>query len=712
MDMRPGPSKAPADVSMVTSKAPAETESASGLLVLASSSESPSAMRTDDEPCDVSMVRNGKRIQKSTLDDNMPDYKTKSAALAEKRMKIYQTQGNNEMVVPKRNDEIEPQKVRRGLVFDRLSQEQAQDMINGKNGYYSTLEDEDGYMTPYILPLKANLLLVCSCSKIFFNDGSGQITTKHLKYCKGADEKTPRKKDEERMNKIPMISLTSKKYMNLVKIPQFFTYDEKLCLCVIYERTNVSCICGFKGIYNRPNFKAHMDDCSYLKMMLIPPNSNGYKPVDSISNNCNPVSHIYNSTTTSTEEKQLGDWNTVMNTKKTYYMYKPFEESSAKFYIPDSSHLQKNHMKRKMNSLDVCINSNWESIKNLISQVHNENWCAYPIQADRYEIQLSFDREIELKCWKQFCADYSYNCEDMHDILDYVKSESENDLGRAKYSAGKLSTPSLILCSNEDAQNFHLDIMGDNRKQYGMLLSHGSTTTMVCKPLINERIQKLEELIPILAKYTVNPGRGWENWNNPSTTLLAIIKSIDKGKKSVSDVNEGYGELFRICSTTEESKGENFAWKSVKVENSPVGTFYSVNGGEIHAGAGARKNQVRIFLFWTYHENALKKYNVDKQETKLSLMITIGGDCWACLHNMTLRKEMIFLIYYTYLTCDMVYRKTCARTFRNYIYISDMMQNFPELPKRNSTDMPKKIVTMVNKYAVMNDLFNTKTHED
>lgn len=143
-----------------------------------------------------------------------------------------------------------------------------------------------------------------------------------------------------------------------------------------------------------------------------------------------------------------------------------------------------------------------------------------------------------------------------------------------------------------------------------------------------------------------------------------------------------------------------------------MGTFYSVNGGEIHAGAGARKNQVRIFLFWTYHENSLKKYNVDKQETKLSLMITIGGDCWACLHNMTLRKEMIFLIYYTYLTCDMVYRKTCARTFRNYIYISDMMQNFPELPKRNSTDMPKKIVTMVNKYAVMNDLFNTKTHED
>ena len=486
---------------------------------------------------------------------------------------------------------------------------------------------------------------------------------------------------------------------------------------MIYERTLVSCICGFKGIYYKPNFKSHMDDCEYVKQMLNP--LKGYKALKSDSNNCKPKTIIYKSTMKAPETKQIYDCNTIINKKKSYYMYKPFQESSAQFDFPLYNHLQNKDIKMKMNSLELCINSNWDSIKALISQENRKDWHAYPIQADRYEMQLSFDKEEQLNCWNQFCSQYNYKKSDMHDILEFARSNSEYDLGKVAFSEGILATPSLILCSNKEEQNFHLDIMGDTRKQYGMLLSHGSTTTMVCRSDMKKPIQKFDELIPILGMYTVNPERGWKDWNDPSKYLLNKIGSIGedfnagKDSKELDDgipsslkyVREGYGDLFRISSELEKSKDDIYPWKSVKVADCPSGTFYSVNGGEIHAGAGASQDQVRILLFWTYHKQTLAVYNVEDQETKLTLMVKIGGDIWSELGDNKLRREIIFVIYYTYLTCNTSYQQTCLNTFRNYTHIPSMIKDFPDLPKKNSKNIPKNILKMVNKYASIDDLF-------
>ena len=152
---------------------------------------------------------------------------------------------------------------------------------------------------------------------------------------------------------------------------------------------------------------------------------------------------------------------------------------------------------------------------------------------------------------------------------------------------------------------------------------------------------------------------------------------------------------------------EEFEFESIEGEDCPTGTFYSVNGGEIHAGSGASHDQVRVFLFWTYHDFSLRPYDNDDQVTKLSLIINIARDCWDKLEPLQLRRKMIFLIYYTFLTCELQYRKTCSPTFRSYPNIEKMIEEFPELPIRYSTKMPTTYLPLVNKYARKNNLFHS-----
>ena len=62
-----------------------------------------------------------------------------------------------------------------------------------------------------------------------------------------------------------------------------------------------------------------------------------------------------------------------------------------------------------------------------------------------------------------------------------------------------------------------------------------------------------------------------------------------------------------------------------RIVSAPIGTYYSIEGGIIHAGtdAGAINGEVRVMLFWTWNKLGAEEYDRDKQETKLTLIISI-----------------------------------------------------------------------------------------
>ena len=216
----------------------------------------------------------------------------------------------------------------------------------------------------------------------------------------------------------------------------------------------------------------------------------------------------------------------------------------------------------------------------------------------------------------------------MMDILSYVKKQTRFDIGSNKFDMGNIGTPALILCKTKNNQNFHLDIMGGGRKQFGMLFSIRSSSTIVCKTNSESKIEKLEDLTTLLEEGTRIKGE----WMTPSVELQEFIEEI-KDADLVQDMKDGYGELFRVCTHDDYSENKNFAWTETKIENAPVGSYYSLNGGNIHAGSGSTFSEVRIMLFWTFCSKNLDPYDIDKQETKLTLIVTIGSKIWGSLEK-------------------------------------------------------------------------------
>ena len=122
-------------------------------------------------------------------------------------------------------------------------------------------------------------------------------------------------------------------------------------------------------------------------------------------------------------------------------------------------------------------------------------------------------------------------------------------------------------------------------------------------------------------------------------------------------------------------------------------------------------------LFWTFCSKNLDPYDIDKQETKLTLIVTIGSKIWGSLEKKALREEMICLIYYCFLTCSEGYKNTCSQTFRNFEYIPAMLDNFLKLQNEESKIIKKKtawfnkkgkVLTVARAY-VKKDLFKVKT---
>ena len=95
-------------------------------------------------------------------------------------------------------------------------------------------------------------------------------------------------------------------------------------------------------------------------------------------------------------------------------------------------------------------------------------------------------------------------------------------------------------------------------------------------------------------------------------------------------------------------------------------------------------------LFWTFCSQNLDPYDIDKQETKLTIIVTIGSKIWGSFKKKALREEMTCLIYYCFSTCSEGYKNTCSQTFRNFEYIPAMLDNFLKLQNDQAKIVKKK----------------------
>ena len=162
-------------------------------------------------------------------------------------------------------------------------------------------------------------------------------------------------------------------------------------------------------------------------------------------------------------------------------------------------------------------------------------------------------------------------------------------------------------------------------------------------------------------------------------------------------MQDGWGDLFHIC-RADKIHSDNFDYESTKVSNAPMGTYYSSDGGIIHAGSGAEHSDVRTILFWTWHSSSLTEYNVNEQETKFTLMIYLASEVWSELNDneqdwtmattskknnnvLALKEQMLRLLFYSFITMEDAYRSTCAFTFQDFLLVPNLITRFHDCTK-------------------------------
>jgi hypothetical protein len=230
-----------------------------------------------------------------------------------------------------------------------------------------------------------------------------------------------------------------------------------------------------------------------------------------------------------------------------------------------------------------------------------------------------------------------------------------------------------------------------------MILSHRSATTIVCDFCDSEYQIKTPDEFSMLMKKSIELKEQHGSIMRPSDDLLAIINKVPADSIFSKKLSVGFGDLFRIV-VKNKNDGKNippqFSWRSVKIDNAPVGTHYSLKGGIIHAGAGARNDgDIRILLFWTFHLKDDLPYDTDYQETKLTLIVSLAKDIWDMLDSEKHKVDMLKIIWHVFETCQSSYKKTCYSTFTAYYtHMPDIMKRFAKFPQRNTDKRRKEII--------------------
>ena len=267
-------------------------------------------------------------------------------------------------------------------------------------------------MTPYCLPFD-RMFIVCSCSTVF-DKSSAQAAQKHIeKNCKGASS------TDKITNTIPRIDIEGNDYEQLLKYPEYIRHKGHLCLRLRKGAPTVACVCGKTAAYYK--MKGHTDKCEYLKK-FNPQGTTCVVPAK--QNNCIPIVNVYSAYDGAETNTNI----TVFNEDKCddYNIHNLFEDGSCKFYLPKTKKTKKksdmHYITDKMLQLECVITQNWKKITELIDSKENNE--AYMIQAERYQIQLSFDTTKKMLFWEKFCTLFKYNHQHMMDILSYVKKQT------------------------------------------------------------------------------------------------------------------------------------------------------------------------------------------------------------------------------------------------------------------------------------------------
>ena len=579
-------------------------------------------------------------------------------------------------------------------------------MLKGKQSFTYKLRHpvtEKELTVPYCLPLD-RMFLTCHCSKVFKKQ-SGQMASRHLVECRGivggddSFRKTSRseaveiskKKMKSNMNKqtvqnktkaeyenIKQIVYESEEYDNLLVEPQYFFNAGNLHLRMHPEMNAVACICG--SIHSFSTVSDHMQTCEYLETFVK--SRSKYKELQSVTTNLKTAIRVYDSKNAKEVEWpinkiQRGKGKKIKYEQRRFYnIYDPLGDSSARFYLPSTD----NTIHRHMYELQLLLTNNWVKITNRISKPPPIDWGATLIQANRYEIRLNFENKATPQagsnCWHDLCTTYGFDNKKMDDILKYATARTQEAMGANIYSKGTIATPALIFHKDNTQQTFHIDTMGSNSKQFGMVMSHGACTTLICKPVASSKIDTLVAVSKLLEIGT-STTEGCDRLV-PCKKLLETICNLSIESRAAISIRDGYGELFRIGEEKQRNQhtGNDLDWKTYSIIDAPIGTHYIINGGIIHAGAGATNGDVRIMLFWTWNELECEEYDTDQQTTKLTLMVQIAEDAWPNLDTINLKTDMIKLIYYCYATCEIGYRDTAASTFQNYPQIEKMIDEF------------------------------------
>jgi hypothetical protein len=658
-----------------------------------------------------------------------------------------------------------------------LQSKYIENMLQLKQGYH--YQFSHSLVVPYVLPPE-KMQMACRCGVVYKpttmrhhvgnaancpyakKSVSNDCGVRHRTIVKDSD----RKKSYFVLDKLPNIE-SEADYDALSKNPQYASNGSHLILRAGNIKT-FACICGFMTAFD--SLTVHWKTCELIEKW-----NQEYLEKQKIvcsKSKCvvaSPFIEEYTSSTKTLIQRMVSNSHSV-STKRDFELIKPYGENddSVNIYIPKNNELQNKDIRNLLFDLDASINKNWNALHDtVLEQVsldEEDESKGRLIQGGRVEIHLSFNGCTDP--WSAYCKDYAFDDEKnekMKAILKFVEEKTIDDVGEERFFKGTIGTPSLIICKTGVNQGWHLDIMGGTkRKQYGMIVSNQSSSTLVAASSDRKDITTLKEVCYLFTRGTTLmihgeteeevQGKGKtkkkKKYNAdvpesiiPCESLLSKIKALtEHNSEFVKSMKEGYVNLFRICRTdipiilqsdSDEikkvqalnskviygkkkevpdlsKKSYPFNWISNKVCDAPPGTIIGLSGGVIHAGCGAEHNSVRTILFWTWSENSVEEYDSNVQKTKLSLMVELAIDLWKEL-DANERKHMVGLMYYAFVTSEDAYQESASGTFKGMYNgsVEEMVKKFVHLAKKTA----KQIDRLFTEYGNKTDLFIVRETE-
>ena len=139
-------------------------------------------------------------------------------------------------------------------------------------------------------------------------------------------------------------------------------------------------------------------------------------------------------------------------------------------------------------------------------------------------------------------------------ILEFAKQRTKADVGHEIFKNCEVATPTLIISSDSQDQNYHLDIMGKEQRQYGMIISNRSTSTIVCDLTDKDFKVKTPDDFTYVLKESIKLEGKDASWMMPSDSLISSINEQEEGLFLCQKLKEGFGDMLRITKSDNTQK--------------------------------------------------------------------------------------------------------------------------------------------------------------